>query len=111
MRPGFMRFVLVICCFSTVEASAIAHERHFHQSGDEQPGPEECQIDPEALGGMEQGKGQAERDAGVLQRCKGILIPPPTGDSEMVEPAPDVGTTPVIPPDTVPDQPPGPDYP
>lgn len=104
MRPGFMRFVLATCLLCTVEVSAIAQESHSPQINDERPGLEECQVDPEGQGGI-------ERDAGLLERCEGVLIPPPTGDAEMVEPAPDVGTTPVIPPESVPDQPPGPNYP
>jgi hypothetical protein len=111
MRPGFMRFVLVSCFLFTVEVSAIAQEPHSPKINDERPSPEECQVDPEGQGSIDKGKGPAERDAPVLERCKGILIPPPTGDAEMVQPAPDVGTTPVIPPDSVPDQTPGPDDP
>ncbi|ATU94970.1 hypothetical protein [Phyllobacterium zundukense] len=111
MRPGFMRFVLATCLLCTVAVSANAHERYFHQGDDERPGPDECQVDREGLGGIDQDRDTVERDARVLERCKGVLIPPRTGDDEMVEPAPDIGTTPVIPPDFVPDQPPGPDYP
>ena len=99
MRPGFMRFVLVACFLCTVEVLAIAQEPRTPQTDDEGPAPEECQIDPEGPGGMDQGEAPTQSDARRLQRCKGVLIPPPTGDSEMVEPAPETGTTPVIPPD------------
>ena len=103
MKLGFVDFVLVTYLLCTVDVSAAAHERHFHHNDHERSVREECQVDPGE-------GGEAEREA-VLNRCKGILIPPPTGDAEMVEPAPDIGTTPVIPPDSVPDQPSGPDYP
>ena len=42
-----------------------------------------------------------------LDRCNGVLAPPPVGDTGLVEPAPDKGVTPVIPPSMLPeDQPP-----
>ena len=44
-----------------------------------------------------------------LDRCNGVLKPPPTADQEIEEPPPDIGTTPVIPPNELPpDQPPKP---
>ena len=39
-----------------------------------------------------------------LDRCNGVLSPPPAGDPELVEPAPNEGKTPVIPPGAVPEQ-------
>ncbi|OHV81909.1 hypothetical protein [Ensifer sp. LCM 4579] len=39
-----------------------------------------------------------------LEECNGVLKPPRVGDSELVEPAPDVGRTPVIRPDELPPQ-------
>lgn len=44
----------------------------------------------------------AERPS--LEDCNGVLAPPTVGDGEIVEPAPDTGTMPVIPPGTVPQQ-------
>ena len=41
-----------------------------------------------------------------LENCNGVLTPPRTGDEEIEEPAPNTGTTPVIPPGAVPEQPP-----
>lgn len=38
----------------------------------------------------------------TLERCGGVLSPPAVGDPGMVEPAPDEGVTPVIPPSAVP---------
>ena len=42
----------------------------------------------------------------MLERCRGVLKPPPTGDKEIAEPPPDTGTTPIIPPGSLPEQPP-----
>jgi hypothetical protein len=39
-----------------------------------------------------------------LDDCDGVLKPPTVGDTEIVEPAPDVGRTPVIRPDELPEQ-------
>lgn len=49
----------------------------------------------------------AQTLSGQLADCGGVLTPPETGTSgiEAPVPAPDPGTTPVIPPDAVPDQP------
>jgi hypothetical protein len=51
---------------------------------------------------------QAERDeylAEKLDRCNGVLRPPPTEDQEIEEPSPDTGTTPIVPPGELPEQP------
>ncbi len=50
---------------------------------------------------------EAQTLSGQLADCGGVLTPPETGTSgiEAPVPAPDPGTTPVIPPDAVPDQP------
>jgi hypothetical protein len=44
-----------------------------------------------------------------LDRCNGVLRPPPTEDEEIEEPPPNTGTTPIIPPDELPDQQPDPE--
>ncbi|WP_182087241.1 hypothetical protein [Aureimonas sp. ME7] len=51
--------------------------------------------------------GEAQTLSGQLQDCGGVLTPPDEGGSaiEAPVPAPDPGTTPVIPPSAVPDQP------
>ncbi|WP_245268454.1 hypothetical protein [Rhizobium leguminosarum] len=41
-------------------------------------------------------------DAEKLANCNGVLKPPSTGDSDLVEPAPPVGDTSVIRPDEIP---------
>lgn len=40
----------------------------------------------------------------TLDECNGVLKPPVVGDEDMVEDAPDMGETPVIEPDDLPDQ-------
>lgn len=44
-----------------------------------------------------------------LDRCNGVLQPPPTADREIEEPPPDTGKTPVIPPGELPEQQPEPE--
>lgn len=39
-----------------------------------------------------------------LARCGDVLVPPKTGDTELVKPAPETGTTPVIRPKVLPRQ-------
>jgi hypothetical protein len=68
--------------------------------------PEDCKVDP-----RQQRDGQAPSTAErqlseTLEKCRGVLQPPATGDGRIVEPAPDTGKTPVIPPGSVPEQPP-----
>lgn len=70
---------------------------------------ERCRADPEDKA-EEKKEGQSnddQRSAALLERCEGVLLPPPTGDREIEEPPADTGTTPVIPPGRVPEQPPG----
>jgi len=111
MSPSFMRFLLAACFLCAADLAVSAQEPPPpRQTNHEAPAPEECRAEPEGQGGIDQGKDAAEHDTAILERCKGVLKPPPTGDSEMVAPAPHVGTTPVIPPDSVPDQPPVPDH-
>lgn len=62
--------------------------------------------DPATGGAADSGDKSDEPLSGTLERCKGVLAPPPSGDAEMTAPAPDAGKTPVIRPDEVPEQPP-----
>lgn len=39
-----------------------------------------------------------------LGACDGVLEPPPAGDAEIIQPPPDIGETPVIPPERLPDR-------
>jgi hypothetical protein len=72
-----------------------------------------CQVEPEdrSEGTGRNGAGARQDEAGdghrpSLENCDGVLTPPPTSDREIEQPPPDTGTTPVIPPGTVPEQPP-----
>lgn len=56
-----------------------------------------CRVDP---GVDDDQKSFADK----LDECNGVLEPPRVGDSEFVEPAPDVGKTPVIRPKELPTQ-------
>ena len=67
----------------------------------------ECQADSQPSFKKDQ---QAENGGSESQtsRCKGVLKPPPTGDSGMVEPAPHTDDMPVIRPGETPQQAPQP---
>lgn len=69
---------------------------------------EDCQVEP--VPGTGDGQAEAPAPGGdltaKLDKCNGVLQPPPTGDAEIREPAPDTGETPVIPPSALPEQPP-----
>lgn len=66
---------------------------------------EDCRAAPEA-GGDQAAQPSADNLTAKLDACNGVLQPPPTGDSEIREPAPKGGETPVIPPGALPEQPP-----
>jgi hypothetical protein len=81
---------------------------------DAKPAPASpCQAQPDAngnAGNNSDGSGEDKTQAGSLTEkldpCNGVLKPPPTGDSDMTEPAPNQGNTPIIKPGDVPPQPP-----
>ncbi|WEX79158.1 hypothetical protein PYH37_003831 [Sinorhizobium numidicum] len=56
-----------------------------------------CRVDP----GVD---GDQKSYADKLDECNGVLEPPAIGDSEIVEPAPNEGKTPVIRPEELPPQ-------
>lgn len=64
-----------------------------------------CRVAPTPPGGG----GNGERARPALEDCNGVLAPPRTGDEEIEEPPPDTGTTPVIPPETLPEPQPEPE--
>lgn len=72
-----------------------------------------CRAQPDDQAEADEGeaKNQDDRTGNdprpALEDCNGVLTPPRTGDQEIEGPPPDTGTTPVIPPETVPEQPPG----
>lgn len=59
-------------------------------------GEDRCQAAP---------NGEEERTdtTETLEDCRGVLKPPPTGDREITEEPPDVGRTPTIRPDDLPE--------
>lgn len=63
---------------------------------------QDCLAEPAPEGGT----AAPEDLAAKLDKCNGVLQPPPTGDAEIGEPAPGGGETPVIPPGALPEQPP-----
>lgn len=76
-----------------------------------------CQSHPQDQSKTEGKSGNGAREEGDgnrrpkmaspdLERCKGVLTPPKTGDEEIEKQAPDTGATPVIPPGNLPEQPP-----
>lgn len=56
----------------------------------------------DALGGNDKAENRPQPSPG---ECGGVLVPPKTGDQEMRIEPPDKGTTPVIPPGAIPEQP------
>ncbi|QFT66970.1 hypothetical protein FIU93_09305 [Labrenzia sp. THAF35] len=62
----------------------------------------DCKVEP---GAKSQDRVPTDtEETASLSDCDGVLTPAPVGDRELVEPAPDVGETPVITPEEIPDQ-------
>lgn len=59
---------------------------------------EKCRAVPDENGNPQQPSDQQ------LEDCRGVLTPPPTGDTDMTAPPPEGGKTPVITPPEVPEQ-------
>ncbi|MEO4041189.1 hypothetical protein AAFN47_06225 [Hoeflea sp. CAU 1731] len=62
----------------------------------------DCVVDPNNL---EETTGDKDSLTKTMGRCDGVLKPELSSDPEIVEPAPDVGETPVISPEDIPTQP------
>ncbi len=66
-----------------------------------------CAVDPgDATGEAPEDGANATADQSLtetLDECDGVLQPPAVGDPGLVEPAPDAGRTPVIPPSELPE--------
>lgn len=95
--------VTLLCCADAVIAQTPRPDANVENARDP------CQARPqgEPRTDKQQGtrNGEAENKAAPdLERCKGVLTPPKTGDKEIEKPAPEPGTTPVIPPEDVPQQ-------
>ncbi len=77
---------------------------------DPSAGADPCEVVPGGAADAQPPSGDAaspnDRNTSLsetLDRCGGVLSPPAVGDPEMVEPAPDQGETPIIPPSSVPE--------
>jgi hypothetical protein len=60
--------------------------------------------DEDKAAGTDQKDGSNAETGERLARCGDVLTPPKTGDTELVQPAPETGTTPVIRPKVLPKQ-------
>ena len=72
-------------------------------------GEDPCEVQPDAddqagVAEPEVASEEATSLTETLDRCGGVLQPPSVGDTELVEPAPDKGVTPIIPPSAVPEE-------
>ena len=93
---------------------ALAGPASAQQQDAEPPamGDERCRLSPDPDGegltgqpGTQPGtEGEGETLSGMLDACGGVLEPPPSNNGEFIQPAPDAGETPVIPPRALPDQ-------
>ncbi|MDN2578511.1 hypothetical protein [Aquibium sp. ELW1220] len=91
--------------------SAPAQQAPTSQTPDFKTGAEPCEVvpgDDAVATPLENGEQNTSSEAdsslsATLDRCGGVLSPPAVGDPEMVEPAPDAGVTPIIPPSAVPE--------
>jgi hypothetical protein len=72
------------------------------QPENEQPAPADpCSAQPKAERDTQPDTDELTEK---LDRCNGVLKPPPNGDQEIEKPPPETGETPVIPPGELPDQ-------
>lgn len=91
-------------------AAAQTNQQQSDQQGPAAMPSEGCQAKPDQDQNKSAGNDSSETGTGTnltekLDNCNGVLKPPPTGDAELTEPAPDQGKTPVIKPGEVPPQP------
>lgn len=105
----------LVCLVLATALMAAGHGGAWAQAADpapevapQQPAPETTipeQVYPCNPGSYEPPAGLDEDRAEQLVDCEdGVLAPPATGDEEVEVTPPDTGTTPVIPPDDVPQQ-------
>lgn len=108
VKPGAYRklklaVAMLVCIVGTVTSATAQLD------GEQEVVPADpCQARPEARSEdlpPDQPK-EDSRSRNALEHCEGVLTPPKTGDEEMEEPPPDTGTTRIIRPGDVPEQPP-----
>lgn len=113
IRSGALALILtLLVCSACIPPSYAQEDEPENQAPAEDPcqaQPEETQPPERQPGAADQGQERDETQAQLLDRCNGVLTPPDVGEPEMVEPPPDVGRTPVIRPDELPRQQPGPE--
>jgi hypothetical protein len=104
--------VLAVGCLPVAHAQQTQPPEAPAMAPDLQTAEESCEVAPggdvptATLDvGKRNGADQTDESlSATLERCGGVLTPPAVGDPEMVEPAPDEGVTPIIPPSSVPTQ-------
>lgn len=95
-----LRFVLFLTMVSLAATPALG-EMH---SNENPAMSDRCRTLPD--GGAPDANGNStdeEAMSETLEDCQGVLKPPRTGDSELIEPAPDIGKTPFIRPHEIPE--------
>lgn len=92
--------ILIFPALVLLSVPAVAQE-----NGQQKPRGDDCRVLPDqppaAPGREEAGPDTLSKK---LDDCNGVLKPPPTGDSEIAEPPPEGGRTPVIRPEDLPQQ-------
>jgi hypothetical protein len=99
--------MLLAVALSLVGLAGPASANSQEDSASQPEAADPCQIKPQQ-DGEDQTESEPREDqplSEALDRCNGVLVPPQTGDREIEEPPPDTGTTPVIPPESLPGQP------
>ena len=102
-----VRTMLLAVALSLVGLAGPASANSQEDSASQPEAADPCQIKPQQ-DGEDQTESEPREDqplSEALDRCNGVLVPPQTGDREIEEPPPDTGTTPVIPPESLPGQP------
>ena len=93
-----MRRMTLLCASAILTCALPAAAQ---TGGSAVPAAAPCQAQTGSATGTGQGQDKAASNdnlSGKLDRCNGVLKPPPTGDQEMTNPAPSAGKTPVIKP-------------
>jgi len=96
MRPAIAGALVGLATILVVAAPVGAQEPDDEARPERGEQDERCRVDP----GGNDGRDRTLTDK--LDACDGVLEPPADGDPEMVEPAPEEGRTPVIPPGALP---------
>jgi len=93
--------VVIFAATSLLAISVLVSAEALSQGADNATQSERCRAEP----GIDR---ERQALAQKLEECNGVLKPPRAGDPDLVEPAPNVGKTPVIRPDELPPQQHGP---